>query len=563
VGKITEKIKFIAIVLTFLNLGLGIVGVIEKIPLIGSVAIFFFIELIILELYYLVVSYRWVDTDLKEIKKSQIELFSDLKDRIHSLEGNVGQVENEMRTGFETILLAMNKLADISEVKLAQLSEDISLAQLKISQELNEKSIAQLAIQQEFKSELKAGTSNLSLSQNQLKDQVNKKSELQLSIQEELKNELKSTANNLSLIQNEIKTQIEEKSVDQISVQQELKEELIQTASRLSLLHNEIKDQIDKKSIEQVSVQQELKEELKGVVTNLSLVQNDIKDQINEESMVQISIIEELKENIRVQKGAVDQKNSEILLEHQAMNNRIEANGKKTIELSSNVIKALDVNTSNINYNLTKQLNVTYDRIDALMSIHNLVELNAPLPIMHEWRVSSDFAHATLASLLEKGEGSVIDIGSGISTLLFGYGVKMNGGGKVISLEHNKEYYEKSKALIKAHELEEFCELYFCPLKEYVLDGEKWLWYDITDIQFPDDIALVSVDGPPGGTQYMARYPAIPILEKFITDKTSIYLDDAYRNEEAEISKKWKMKFSLSSQLIKAHKGIFKLKVND
>ena len=208
---------------------------------------------------------------------------------------------------------------------------------------------------------------------------------------------------------------------------------------------------------------------------------------------------------------------------------------------------------------IEKQLNTTYDRVDALLSIHNLIKLNAPLPIMHEWRVSSDYAHETLSCLLEKGSGSVIDIGSGISTLLLGYGVKKNGKGKVISVEHSKDYYEKTKALIKAHDLEEYCEVHYCPLKEYDISGEKWIWYDVEGLTFPSDISLISVDGPPGNTQYMARYPALPLLESYITDQTVIYLDDAYRSEEAEIAKKWKLKFELSYALIKAHKGFFKL----
>ncbi len=207
---------------------------------------------------------------------------------------------------------------------------------------------------------------------------------------------------------------------------------------------------------------------------------------------------------------------------------------------------------------LEKQLDRTYDRIDALMSIHNLLKLNAPLPIMHNWRVSSDYAHEVLSCFIET-KGTVIDIGSGISTLLFGYAVKRNGNGKVISLEHSKEYFEKTKALIKLHQLEEYCELYYCPLIEYNIEGKKWLWYDVKNVALPNKVSLISIDGPPGDTQYLARYPALTILKETIGKGTVIYLDDGNREQEREIAKQWTKKFNLNTVESNDYKGYFKM----
>jgi hypothetical protein len=227
--------------------------------------------------------------------------------------------------------------------------------------------------------------------------------------------------------------------------------------------------------------------------------------------------------------------------------------------LSSEFSKKIENQKSSFNFNLSKQLNITYDRIDALMSIHNLIKLNAPLPVMNEWRVSSDFAHAVLSKLIEKKSGSVIDIGSGISTILLGYAVKMNGTGKVISLEHSEEYYVKTKALIKSHKLEEYCELYFCPLKKHILDEKEWLWYDISKVKIPKNISIISVDGPPGATQHLARYPALVLLHEYLNKNSTVFLDDGGREEEKQIAQEWSLKYNLTSAEFNSHKGYFQL----
>lgn len=252
---------------------------------------------------------------------------------------------------------------------------------------------------------------------------------------------------------------------------------------------------------------------------------------------------------------------------------QIGINQDKTLKVSNNINDALAIlpkelfekienQKQHLDFNLIKQTNGVYARIDALLSIHNLIQLNAPLPIMHDWRVSSDFAHSLINSLLNK-KGSAIDIGSGISTLLMGYAVKKNGMGKVISLEHDNEYFEKTKQLIFEHKLEDYIDLYLCPLIKYKIDNDDWLWYDISKVQFPRNISIISVDGPPGVTQYMARYPAIPLLKDYLSRDTTIYLDDANRKEESEIANQWQEKFNLECELNKNHKGTYKFFIKE
>ncbi len=65
--------------------------------------------------------------------------------------------------------------------------------------------------------------------------------------------------------------------------------------------------------------------------------------------------------------------------------------------------------------------------------------------------------------------------------------------------------------------------------------------------------------GLPEDTQYMARYPVIPIMEKYLNKNTLIYLDDSNREEEKLSVEKWVREFSLKNDFFKSDRGYFVL----
>ena len=454
-----NKVKYIALVLTLINLCLGIFGLYEGISkfLIGGV--FIAVELAVLVMYLIMVTHNWTNDQTERVNKEYKQGAEKLAKRLSILESSLSEVkywaDGELKKNSLGASLRFESMERITKDSFAELSNEISEVGINLKLSLNK---------------LNSGT---------------------------------------------VKT------------------------------HQEITDSLEKTKSGINQDQEKIIKSLREINSEVVKGQEEIRQEIAEKYLAH----EELFNSI----------SSTTLDNQQDLNKTLEANSQKTTQLSSRILNHIDSKTNNINFNVAKQLNITYDRIDALMSIHNIIELNAPLPIMHDWRVSSDYAHATLSSLIEKGEGSVIDVGSGITSLLFGYGVKKNGSGKVIALEHSKEYFEKSKAMIKLHQLEDYCELYYCPLKEYDLNGKKWLWYDIANVDFPDNITLISVDGPPGGTQYMARYPVIPIMEKYLNKNTLIYLDDSNREEEKLSVEKWVREFSLKNDFFKSDRGYFVL----
>jgi hypothetical protein len=74
-------------------------------------------------------------------------------------------------------------------------------------------------------------------------------------------------------------------------------------------------------------------------------------------------------------------------------------------------------------------------------------------------------------------------------------------------------------------------------------------------------IDLLVIDGPPESTQKMARYPALPLLFKYLLNESIIILDDGGRKEEKEIVEIWEKEFeNISSEYLDFEKGAFLIK---
>ena len=71
-----------------------------------------------------------------------------------------------------------------------------------------------------------------------------------------------------------------------------------------------------------------------------------------------------------------------------------------------------------------------------------------------------------------------------------------------------------------------------------------------------EQIDLLIVDDPPVGCNSLARFPALPVLYKLLSDKAIILIDDANRIGEQKIIELWLNKFdNLKVKRVDAEKG--------
>lgn len=194
-------------------------------------------------------------------------------------------------------------------------------------------------------------------------------------------------------------------------------------------------------------------------------------------------------------------------------------------------------------------------------------KLNPYLPLLFqkEWTILPDFT-ANLINIIAETKPSVVVVcGSGLSTLIFGYLLKNGWVSKCISIEHDMQFYESTKSDLIKHQMENFVNLIYAPLKPFMINEKEWFWYDTEIIEKEiNRIDLLLVDGPPGQIQKHSRYPAVPLLKKFFHKNSAIVIDDMARQDEQEIIKRWEQENpEFKSTYINTVKGMCVIKQNN
>lgn len=184
-----------------------------------------------------------------------------------------------------------------------------------------------------------------------------------------------------------------------------------------------------------------------------------------------------------------------------------------------------------------------YRQVEALFSMFSTLKLRHPLPPMRTWAISPDFANIVISLIAERRPGLVLEMGSGVSTLLAAYGLQEINEGVVVSLEHDEDFAAISAANVAKHGLQDIATVTYAPLEEVTIRGKSWLWYDVKQLEHLAPIDMLIIDGPPMATQRLARYPVLPLLFQRLSDDAVILLDDADRRDEKEIVKRWLREF--------------------
>jgi len=191
-----------------------------------------------------------------------------------------------------------------------------------------------------------------------------------------------------------------------------------------------------------------------------------------------------------------------------------------------------------------------YHQQQALQSIHALIDIRSPLPTMGEWAASPDFLHIITDILLDRKPLTVVECGSGVSSVVIGYLLKKNGRGHLYSLENSDVYAIKNTELICRHRLNNQVSILHAPLTEMTINDEQKKWYDTTQITTIQSIDILIIDGPTGH-----RYPALPILHTQLSENALIIVDDCNRKKDRENVLKWQHEFGLNIEWLNTEKG--------
>ena len=209
-----------------------------------------------------------------------------------------------------------------------------------------------------------------------------------------------------------------------------------------------------------------------------------------------------------------------------------------------------------INYiyiKLTTKIDPPYRQLEILIPLITDLDIKQTLPNTRGFAASPDYLCSIKNIIKEKKPKLILEAGSGISTLISAYTLKKYGDGKIISLDHEKEYAQQTIDELKKHGLEKYARVIHAPLKEH---GDL-IWYDYSLIDEDFSIDLFTIDGPPEKKGQINRYPALPLMFDKLNKNAVIMLDDAKRKNEQDAIKLWLEEYSsFSYEYINNDKGL-------
>jgi hypothetical protein len=174
----------------------------------------------------------------------------------------------------------------------------------------------------------------------------------------------------------------------------------------------------------------------------------------------------------------------------------------------------------------------------ALIQVRPLL---GPLPIpLGAWAADPLLAYHAVQLVMERRPGLVIECGSGSSTVIVARCLQELGHGRILSLEHDPDFAEQTRSLLREHGVADLATVVTAPLTRRQHEGREYRWYDsLYETYLTEPAGVLLVDGPPGSTAPHARFPAFPLLRRFLSEDWAILMDDGDRPDERWIARTW------------------------
>ncbi|MDP6936790.1 MAG: class I SAM-dependent methyltransferase [Candidatus Marinimicrobia bacterium] len=200
-----------------------------------------------------------------------------------------------------------------------------------------------------------------------------------------------------------------------------------------------------------------------------------------------------------------------------------------------------------------------YKQVESLISLYSFLEFKQPLPSMRGMSASPDFLKLIIEKIIDAKPKTIVELGSGTSTLIAAKTLEKYSCGRIYSVENDARFCEQSRSVISEESLSNIATVLHAELKSNTINGVNYLWYNpefITEIE--EKIDLLIVDGPPRILNKNARYPALPCLRSRFTHETIIIMDDANRKDDAYTADLWIKELSnYQCEYIPTEKGTF------
>ncbi|WP_415952130.1 class I SAM-dependent methyltransferase [Streptomyces sp. KLOTTS4A1] len=211
------------------------------------------------------------------------------------------------------------------------------------------------------------------------------------------------------------------------------------------------------------------------------------------------------------------------------------------------IIRSLKEQTRTLNNAITgirKQLeHQPYVVAELMRRYEYLIDSPMPMPVLGaNWAAIAPTVLFIVDEVLGRdGRRTMLECGSGASTLWTAAALRKCGEGHVTSVEHDSAFAEATRQRLADHGLEEWATVVDAPLVDTDVAGlgSRQPWYDLSGLGDLAEVDLLFVDGPPRPTASLARYPALEQLLPRLAKGALVVLDDTNRKDERDIIRLW------------------------
>jgi predicted O-methyltransferase YrrM len=169
------------------------------------------------------------------------------------------------------------------------------------------------------------------------------------------------------------------------------------------------------------------------------------------------------------------------------------------------------------------------------------------LPNLGSWKADTGLLTLVADHIIAARPKTVVEFGTGASTLIVARALALSGGGDFISFEQHPEFVQATRDWLAEHGLE--ADVRAVPLRP-APGGWPGLWYDHGDL--PDAIDFLLIDGPPWTIHPFTRGSASTVFGRIAPGGT-IMLDDAARPGERVVARRWRLEWpDFEFQLVKS-----------
>ncbi len=181
----------------------------------------------------------------------------------------------------------------------------------------------------------------------------------------------------------------------------------------------------------------------------------------------------------------------------------------------------------------------TITQIESLMAVYAKLQWQPGVPKSRGWAASPDFLTVLIGLVDSRRPATIVECGSGLSTLVLAASMRDLGRGRVIAFDHDSVYVERTRDLLKRHRLTEWAAIIHAPLVNTTCPGWEGPWYGLGESEEDLSVDMLVIDGPPHWVAPLARYPALPLLRTRLASGAVVVLDDTDRPAESRIIELW------------------------